>query len=445
MVAIGQMRLAARRAALAGRPALSSARGTAEVSARGMCSKRGSNRNAREAGSKNAEKKGRGKQAVFSSTATDVLGLDASQSELIYDFKTAELDALVPEGFGGDIEEDLDLTDNISLMVREPYLHALEKMTDLESNPEKRTSDMKGMLFAGERGIGKSMALNSVLARARASDWLTMYAPDAREWVTPKGAGTRGTGTGVPIVPSQLREGFFGQPNGSKAMLQHLKNIHGQKLKDLPKRLEYNHNAYDGDSTLMSIVERGLKSAVFASDALYDLRLEFGKVTEFPVLIAIDQVNSLYWPSCFYNKGKAVSPENVLFAKTFRCFGEEGEVLPEQRLERGLIVSATTAKYGFAVAPGVIQEHYEDTKVKFFAPFDVRGAKVNANAKQNMDLVPVEPFNDNELRNYVIHLKRHKVLDTTEVLEGNTFQTFKTHSGAVPRSVRNTLLLPYPF
>jgi hypothetical protein len=46
---------------------------------------------------------------------------------------------------------------------------------------------------------------------------------------------------------------------------------------------------------------RGLKSLHHANDALYDLRMELSLVEEVPVLIAVDELDALYW--CAWRRG----------------------------------------------------------------------------------------------------------------------------------------------
>ena len=153
-------------------------------------------------------------------------------------------------------------------------------------------------------------------------------------------------------------------------MLRFMVESHGEQLSALPQRREYVHTRYlpmkkegeadgeadaaaeteaaKGPSTLMHIVERGLKSLVAASDALYDLRLELSLVEEHPVLIAVDEINTLYEDTCFYSQGKEVRPDELLLASAFRLLGPRGcgdLVLPGHAPKNGAIVCCATERY----------------------------------------------------------------------------------------------------
>ena len=83
---------------------------------------------------------------------------------------------------------------------------------------------------------------------------------------------------------------------------------------------------------------------VYASNALYDLRMELGLVEEYPVLVTTDQFNVLYWPSCFYARGEHVPAYNLIVPSSFRSLESSGEVVDSLQIKNGINLCATTVR-----------------------------------------------------------------------------------------------------
>ena len=376
-----------------------------------------------------------------------------------YNIPSESIELLV-EGYAGDIKEELFIGGEQKrlerLMIRDEFIQVEERMKFLEEN-NSVPNKWPGVVFSGSRGCGKSMALNLVMLRALENGWLTMFMLDSREWISEKGALDRGTDTPVGVVPSKMRQDMYSQPMGSQKILENIAKLHSEALSQLPKRRKYTHKAYsyDDDKSLMTIVKRGLNSLLFASDALYDLRMEFNLVTEYPVLIAIDQVNAFYWPTCFYSMGKAIPPNKLLVAKTFRPFDLDGSIYSHQKLKRGIIVTASTAKYGWPVTPEVITEHFEHNQVIPFRPFDVRKGCIEERPKwmpsakwtpRNRDIqeIKILPFSDKEIRQYIIHLKKNNIVgNVSEYLNEINIQSLLSITDGNPHEIRKIIFNPF--
>lgn len=363
----------------------------------------------------------------------------------------------IPEGLSGEWKED-EIWHNkelSELMIRDEYLKINRKMVELE-NLEQVPDDWKALVLGGDRNSGKSMALNLAVIRARNSGWLALHVNDCREFVAFNSIGTweRGTKTAVPTVESKLRPGMFSQPLGIQKVLENFAKAHEDKLKTLPKKRTYDHNAYDydDDNSLMTLIKRGTKSKAYAGDALYDLRMELGLVTEYPVLIAADQVNSLYWPVPFSAKGLWISPDKLLFSESFRFFDRNGRIRPEHKMKRGLLLGATTGKYGWPVPPKQIVEHHRDNGYYYFRPFDVRRGDIEKkpdwmpeakweSRSEDINEIICEPYDDIEARSFIINLKRNEVItETKSYFQESQFQKLLTASGRNPVKLREALL-----
>lgn len=66
--------------------------------------------------------------------------------------------------------------------------------------------------------------------------------------------------------------------------------------------------------------------AAAASDTLLDLLAELRSVTEVPVLVAVDSINSLYETSVYPEEGSGelLPGHRLSVPAAFQCFGEEG-------------------------------------------------------------------------------------------------------------------------
>ena len=197
--------------------------------------------------------------------------------------------------------------------------------------------DVNGVfrLLDGERGTGKTVALETIVSRCLQRGWIVLHEPNVYDWHLPKNLVDMGTGTGVGVVPSPTREGMLSQPLESQRILEKIKENYMDVLKTMDQTFEYDHDLYrskTNSNTLNLIVQRGLhnKTSKYAGDALLDLKKELFAQTKIPVLFAVDQVNTLYFPSHLYSYGKRVDPSNLLLNRTFRCLDPKTSGLDER-------------------------------------------------------------------------------------------------------------------
>jgi len=209
-------------------------------------------------------------------------------------------------------------SDDRHILIREPAVDLCNQLA---------IADAKNLSFAslltGHRGAGKTACLLHALSWARQNGWLTLYMPRASNLVTLYGALHSGTGGPIAIIPdSTVRKEWFQQPNAGKILLQTTQLLHGELLTTLPQRRKYSHDLYKAragqTSTLAHIMMRGISQAHRAADALYDLRMEFSLVEEVPVLIAVDEMNALYWPTALHFLGRSVKAHELVLAQAFR-------------------------------------------------------------------------------------------------------------------------------
>lgn len=218
-------------------------------------------------------------------------------------------------------------------------------------------------LLLGPRGVGKSATLLHTVAWARENGWITLVLPRAAQLVTSRGAlasGTEEYGINVMAPDSKINPSWYGQPKGAVEILQRVKLTHLHELSTLEQQREYTHKLYDaprGKKTLAHILMRGLQNLSTAPDALYDLKMELNLQTTYPVLIAVDEFDALYWPTAVWYNNQPVPAHRLTVCKTFRFIDSvpgdveddanprtvrRAKLNPEHLPKRGGIIAACT-------------------------------------------------------------------------------------------------------
>ncbi|KAH9253151.1 hypothetical protein BASA81_008833 [Batrachochytrium salamandrivorans] len=247
---------------------------------------------------------------------------------------------------------------NRQLMMREP---GIKLCHELEVAAATNSSVCK--LLLGPRGVGKSATLLHTVAWARENGWITVVLPRAAQLVTSRGALESGAEEyGINVMPpdSKINPTWFGQPKGAEEILQRIKLAHLHELSTLEQQREYTHKLYDaprGKKTLAHILMRGLQNLSTAPDALYDLKMELNLQTKYPVLIAVDEFDALYWPTAVWYNNQPVPAHRLTVCKTFRFIDSvpgdveddnnprtvrHAKLNPEHLPKRGGIIAACT-------------------------------------------------------------------------------------------------------
>lgn len=210
----------------------------------------------------------------------------------------------------------LSSTDDMRVMIRE---QAVDLCKSLKKAGDEKTGIAR--ILQGERGTGKSATLIHAIAWARENDWLTMVLPRGSDVVTESGSQAYGFFNGLAILPDEENRAWFGQPNLAFSVLERTLASHGELLAKLPQKRDYSHELYrpkQGQPNLAHLVMRGMREKHRASRVVYDLRMEMNLVTEVPVLVAVDEFNALYWPTCHWFDTKPVGAYHLTLANAFR-------------------------------------------------------------------------------------------------------------------------------
>lgn len=87
--------------------------------------------------------------------------------------------------------------------------------------------------------------------------------------------------------------GCWDQPYLGVKFLEHMLDAHTEQLKKIPLRTDISLGKFEG-STLFDLVEYGAALHEYACDVVVLFKKELERVIEYPVLIAIDDYNSMY-------------------------------------------------------------------------------------------------------------------------------------------------------
>merc|ERR1712137_784090 len=193
----------------------------------------------------------------------------------------------------------------------------MRKLKEQKENGFLQSRGTSPIFIDGYNGTGKSIALCHTVLYARAEGWLVLYVPDAYKLVS-----------SYRIKPSQTTKWIYDLHEGASIMLSNFRNAHHDKLANikmktsLPKIDELNafNDSQTKNTTLLDLVDYGI-TCDNPSEVFVALRNELDAVTEYPVLIAVDDINCLYGNTGF------MKPIHLREEKIAWVYGDEISVL----------------------------------------------------------------------------------------------------------------------
>lgn len=254
-------------------------------------------------------------------------------------------DKVLPEGISKHMENTFDLIGHRHVMLRDNTLKIISAMQDWENSKK----DTPAFVIDGERGSGKSFALQQIVQFARESNWVVLYVPNARAWCV----------EAPYVMKSPVDESKFDIDVFGVDLLEKFLHCHGAQLSEIPLRGSYGDryypasfrakpkstSEYDASTlTLRDLVENGIKDEELACTAVVDLRAELAQVTEFPVLIAVDEYNTWFEKTVFGFEGKEVFPSDITVIDALKDIGADG-IAEDRKLANGLFIAAVTENY----------------------------------------------------------------------------------------------------
>lgn len=202
----------------------------------------------------------------------------------------------LPEGWPGRIDEyEFEWIGKKETMCRTVYSDVMKLLKEQKDNGFLASKGTKPIFLDGLNGTGKSVGLSHIVLYARAEGWLVLYVPNAYKLVS-----------NYRIKPSKTRKWVYDLHEGAVEIMQGFRDSHHKKLQKIKMKgtlprideLEAFNSSQTEETTLLDLVDFGL-TCDNPSEVFVALRNELTSVIEYPVLIAVDDINCLQGNSGF--------------------------------------------------------------------------------------------------------------------------------------------------
>jgi len=198
----------------------------------------------------------------------------------------------VPEGHASLVAEiEHEEMGHEQVMARSNLHQLVQELERQRSTGFSRKQGARSIIFDGEDGVGKSTMLTQLVYWARSNGWLVLFVPDGKVltgWMT--------------IKRSKMFPGKYDQPEVAEALLHTLLAAHGEQLEQLPVRSPLPKSVREQEfsgKNWRELAQFGVEYEGVAADVLSLFRLDLNSVTEFPVLVVVDDYNLVFGNS-FY-------------------------------------------------------------------------------------------------------------------------------------------------
>ncbi|WWC57585.1 mitochondrial 37S ribosomal protein mS29 [Kwoniella dejecticola CBS 10117] len=200
-------------------------------------------------------------------------------------FPKATFDKLRAFSLSKKVEQELSSNGGPASVIRQS---TIDLARQLDANKGKSSKDSRYVL-TGERGSGKSMLLLQTVAYAMESGWIVLFNPKATEW----------TNSSSHFIYDPLTQ-LFSQWQSAQKILSTLLAVNKDNLDAIKLtsdiELAQGKTATKG-SKLSELVANGSKDDRIAVKALDSVMAVLEKQTQFPVLWAIDETQTLFTTS----------------------------------------------------------------------------------------------------------------------------------------------------
>ncbi len=240
---------------------------------------------------------------------------------------------LLPEGCPA-LAAEFETTGSRELLVRDCFLRARQRAL----LPAGDAAGSRCLVLDGPSGAGKSILLAQLVACARSAGYLALYVPRGRA-MTVDSSFYRHEASEPPA---------WDTPDHARALLSALAAAHGGMLDALPQKRP---GAAPG-ATLRALVAQGTASnasPAVAVDAALSMLDELARVSDVPVLIAVDELNAL-WGWSEYHQVTGPRSRRRLTAAELRISAAL-RAFDAPPMARGVRLGATSATAG--VSPRV--------------------------------------------------------------------------------------------
>ncbi|OCF34889.1 mitochondrial carrier protein [Kwoniella heveanensis CBS 569] len=192
---------------------------------------------------------------------------------------------LKASGLPKNLEKELSSSGGPASVIRQSTVELAQK---LEEGKDRNSKDARFVL-TGERGSGKSMLLLQTVAYACESGWIVLCNPRASEW----------TNSSSHYVYDSTTQ-TFSQWQSAQRILSTLSATNGNKLEAITLSSDVElaqGRMVEAGSSLDTLVQTGAKDDRVAVKALDAVMAVLEEQTQYPVLWAIDEAQTLFTTS----------------------------------------------------------------------------------------------------------------------------------------------------
>jgi len=262
--------------------------------------------------------------------------------------KDSDIKTYLPEGLNGRLEEiDMDWVGRkkaIGLLIREKTMNLINSLNKGKSN---YFASIPYKILTGPPGSGRSCILVTIAFWARKNGWLVINISDGWTWCG-----------GQYMVESEIRPSMWDQLEVAFKFFQNLLSVHADKLKQIPLKTKFLIPGFKHEkASLFDLVHFGTKSKDQAGEVFWNFRKELSLVTEFPVLVLIDEINGLIgnsptlhdptWPKL---RLKPMPTDRMTLPKAMKTYQYHG-------LINGTVIGAISHFHWHQSMKKFVQEH----------------------------------------------------------------------------------------
>ncbi|KAK8844749.1 hypothetical protein IAR55_006599 [Kwoniella newhampshirensis] len=200
-------------------------------------------------------------------------------------FSKGSFEKLKAFGLPRKVEKELSTSGGPASVVREATVDLAERLDSAKSGSSKKAR----YVLTGERGSGKSMLMLQSVSYALESGWVVLYNPKATEWTN--------SSTHYIYDPTSQT---FAQWQSAQQLLSTLLATNKDKLDavKLSSTVELAQGkTVESGSSLSALVQIGAKDDRMAVKALDAVMSVLEKQTQYPVLWALDEAQTLFTTS----------------------------------------------------------------------------------------------------------------------------------------------------
>ncbi|KAJ2783422.1 hypothetical protein GGI15_002598, partial [Coemansia interrupta] len=237
----------------------------------------------------------------------------------------AFLESIGKGHYPGYLETDFKLFGQAALL----YRNLTQQLVDQLSEYSKTAAPKKATVIDGKNGAGKSAELMKLASVASSSGHIVIYAHSTFPWVN----------SSRPYAPANEGD-LFVQHELTMELLRTVLSLSKDALMKVPlgKNVTLGKKSLAADKTLADLVEFGIHTPSLAHDALEQLLAIASAQTKVPVLIALDNINTLWCNTLYRDQEDVVLPANRLrLIRAFLPFFEG-----KAALAKGWAVGATS-------------------------------------------------------------------------------------------------------